>query len=59
MIIDTDSPTTNSYPFKTMIQITLAVMMPTQMMEKKAMITLQVTKIKIRKAKISEINTVT
>ena len=42
---------------RTIIQITLAVIIPTQIMEKNAMITLQVTNIKIRNAKMSEIKT--
>lgn len=41
MIMDTDSVMTSSYPFITMIAVTLAVTIPTQSTDTKAIITLQ------------------
>lgn len=41
MIMDTDSVMTSSYPFITMIAVTLAVTIPTQSTDTNAIITLQ------------------
>ena len=54
-MIETDSVITSSYPYKTMQAITLAVIIPIQTTEKKAIITLHIIRRRTMNAKDRDI----